>query len=275
MDRYAVIGNPIAQSKSPFIHTLFARQTQQDMVYDAKLGEPGEFDDLVSRLRGEGYKGFNITAPFKEDAFAFATGLSKRAKLAGAVNTLNFTDDGLVFGDTTDGAGLLQDLKDQHVELRDQRILLLGAGGAARGVLQSLLQAQPKSLLIANRSVDKAEHLAQLFSEFKGDCELSFTPLDELSQSFDLVINSTSAGLHGELPQIPAAIFGSTTVSYDMSYSAELTGFNRWAQSHGAAKLVDGLGMLVNQAAESFSIWRGIRPGTRSVYRELRRNMSN
>jgi shikimate dehydrogenase len=272
MDRYAVFGNPISQSKSPFIHTLFARQTQQQMEYTSIEASVDGFTKAVEAFRSAGGRGCNITAPFKEEAFAMAGQLSERARLAGAVNTLKWTDDGVLWGDTTDGAGLLGDLKEQFGDLKDKRILLLGAGGAARGVIQPLLVAQPAVLMVANRTESKAIELAEHFAPFG---QIRASNFERLSCEYDLVINSTSAGLSGRLPAIPTLVFHGGVDCYDMTYGSGLTAFNRWAVEQGARHVVDGLGMLVGQAAESFAVWRGIRPGTRQVVRELRRNLGH
>ncbi|WP_432455481.1 MULTISPECIES: shikimate dehydrogenase [unclassified Agarivorans] len=271
MDLYAVFGNPIRQSKSPFIHTLFAQQTQQALVYKAIEPALDGFAVALQQFWLDGGKGCNITAPFKEQAYQAAEQYSQRALLAGAVNTLKRTDDGVILGDNTDGAGLVADLLSNFGELKYKRILLLGAGGAARGVLHPLLLEQPNEVLIANRTLSKAETLAQRFAEFG---EVRACSFEQLSGKFDIIINSTSAGLAGELPAVSAELIHSKLLCYDMTYSAQMTAFNAWAIRHGAAKVVDGLGMLVGQAAESFVIWRGIRPGARQVLRELRRNLS-
>ncbi len=271
MDRYAVFGNPINHSKSPFIHTLFARQTQQQLTYEKIEAPVDDFVGFIRRFFAEGGKGANITVPFKEQAFHLVDQLSPRAKLAGAVNTLKLTDDGLLLGDNTDGAGLVQDLKYHLEELADKKILLLGAGGACRGVLGPLLEQKPAEIVIANRTVSKAEQLA---SEFAGLGKIRTSPFSALTESFDLIINGTSASLSGTMPDLPSSVIGSATVTYDMMYGSHDTVFNCWAKEHGAIKTIDGLGMLVCQAAESFAVWRGIRPGTRQVIRELRRNLT-
>ncbi|MEE1675945.1 shikimate dehydrogenase [Agarivorans aestuarii] len=271
MDLYAVFGNPISQSKSPFIHTLFARQTQQELSYTAKEPADDGFVEALANFWQQGGKGCNVTAPFKEQAFKAAQQHTERALLAGAVNTLKLTDDGLILGDNTDGAGLVADLIANFGELKDLRVLLLGAGGAARGVIRPLLDEQVSELVIVNRTVAKAEALAERFSEFG---KISSSSFEDLSGQFDIVINSTSAGLKGQLPPLKAELIQANTCCYDMTYSADVTAFNAWASEQGAAKVVDGLGMLVGQAAESFAVWRGIRPGSRQVLRELRRNLS-
>lgn len=270
MDRYAVFGNPIAHSKSPFIHTLFARQTQQDMSYEACLAPLDGFEAALKRFFAEGGRGANVTVPFKEEAFRLVDLLSPRAKLAGAVNTLKLTDDGLLLGDNTDGVGLVQDLRFHLEELQGRRILLLGAGGAARGALGPLLEQKPAEIVIANRTASKAVALAEHFAGLGPVQAHSFA---ELRGPFDLIINSTSASLSGELPPLDPGLIHEQIVVYDMMYGARDTAFNAWAKQHGARKVLDGLGMLVCQAAESFAVWRGIRPGTKQVIRELRRNL--
>ena len=271
MDKYVVFGNPIAQSKSPLIHTLFARQTAQPMVYTAELAPVDGFREAADNFFATGGRGCNITAPFKEDAYRYASQLTERAKLAGAVNTLKKLDDGAILGDNTDGEGLVQDLLQNQVELSGQRILLVGAGGAARGVILPLLKQKPQELVITNRTLEKAEQLAELFSPYGN---IKAVALDALEQpKFDVIINSTSAGLTGQLPAISERLITSSVTCYDMVYGSEITAFNRWALDLGAGKALDGLGMLVGQAAESFMLWRGIRPGAKQVLRELRRLM--
>lgn len=270
IDQYAVFGNPIGHSKSPFIHTLFARQTNQEMKYQALLAPVDGFRNAADTFFTNGGRGCNVTAPFKEDAYQFADRLTERAKLAGAVNTLKKLDDGEIIGDTTDGAGLVQDLLQHQVQIKEATILLMGAGGAARGVIKDLLDQQPKKLVITNRTFIKAQQLADVFQDF-GDIDA--IPMDQIDQSFDVVINSTSASLNGECPDISVKIFGDNTVAYDMMYGKGLTSFNQWAHNNGCAHVYDGLGMLVGQAAESFMLWRGLRPGSRQILRELRKNL--
>ncbi|MFM4720790.1 shikimate dehydrogenase [Aeromonas bivalvium] len=270
MDRYAVFGYPVRHSKSPFIHTLFARQTQQLMEYTLAEPAPDGFAEALRNFFAAGGKGCNITVPFKEQAFALVDSLSPRARLAGAINTIKLTDDGLLLGDNTDGAGLVADLTSQGVSLAGCRILLLGAGGAARGALAPLLAEGPGRLVIANRTHDKAAQLARDFASL-GPVEA--VRYEDLLGPFDLVINSTSASLQGSLPPIPSSVIHSDIAVYDMMYGAEETPFNAWARAQGARKIMDGLGMLVQQAAEAFTIWRGIRPGTTQVLRELKRNL--
>ncbi|MDV7105744.1 shikimate dehydrogenase [Vibrio sp. TH_r3] len=270
IDKYVVFGNPISQSKSPFIHTLFARQTMQKMQYSKCEPEENGFLAAVTAFFEQGGRGCNVTAPFKEEAYQFADRLTERAKLAGAVNTLKKLDDGEIIGDNTDGEGLVQNLLQYQVSLKDSRILLLGAGGAARGVIKPLLDQQPYQLTLVNRTVEKAEQLAEIFMPFG---KINVEHMDRVNAPFDLVINSTSASLYKQLPDVSSSIFSPTTTAYDMSYGAGMTVFNQWARNNGVAQAYDGLGMLVGQAAESFMLWRGLRPGTKQILRELRKNL--
>jgi len=269
VDRYAVIGNPVAHSKSPQIHTLFAEQTGQTLVYTSELAEIGQFAATVKHFFQHHGKGLNITVPFKEEAWAYATQRSDRAQRAGAVNTLKLLPDGQVYGDTTDGVGLVRDLIQNHgILIKGRSILIIGAGGAVRGVLESLLEQQPTSLLISNRTKHKAVQLAEDFSDLG---HIDGCGLDELNHSgFDIVINGTSASLQGELPPLPGSIFNQGACSYDMMYAAQPTAFMQWSQDNGAQQVFDGLGMLVEQAAESFYLWRGVRPQTAPVIEYIR-----
>lgn len=270
MDKYAVFGNPINQSKSPFIHTLFAEQTQQQLTYGALAPEVDGFKAAADSFFKEGGKGCNVTMPFKLDAYEFATQLSERAKMAGAVNTLKLLDDGGILGDNTDGAGLVADLLLNKVELKGKRILIIGAGGAARGTLLPLLEQEPSQLDIVNRTAKKAQALADLFPNHSNIQAVTFA---QLQGEYDVIINSTSASMSGELPPIPVSTIGTNTCVYDMVYRQEPTVFLDWAKQQGAYKGIDGLGMLVAQAAESFTVWRGIRPGMKQVLRELNKNL--
>jgi len=262
-DRYAVFGHPIAHSKSPQIHTAFARQTGQDMTYEAILAPLDGFAVSVAAFIAAGGRGANVTVPFKEEAFRLASRLSPRAQRAGAVNTLVFEADG-IFGDNTDGAGLVADLtRNLHCALAGKRVLLLGAGGAARGVIEPLLDQQPAALVIANRTVSRAEELAELFG--RGIRACSF---DAVDTPFDLVINATAASLAGDLPPLSPRVFTPDTLAYDMMYGRD-TPFLDFARTHGA-RTADGLGMLVEQAAEAFCLWRGVRPDTAPVIARLR-----
>ncbi len=275
--RYAVIGNPIAHSKSPRIHGLFAEQTGEPVVYVALLAPLHDFDGSVDRFRADGGMGMNVTVPFKQDAWAYANQHSERARIAGAVNTLIFQADGSCLGDNTDGIGLVNDLVNNHGQkLAGVRILLLGAGGAVRGVLQPLLEAGPAQLLIANRTVERALDLADAFSSFGPVSGCGLDELQELAgdSGFDLVINGTSASLQGELPPLPDNLLADHATVYDMMYSAEPTAFVAWGNAHGATLSLDGLGMLVEQAAESFYLWRGLRPDTKPVIAALRKELA-
>lgn len=267
-DRYAVFGHPIAHSKSPEIHAQFARQTGQNLTYEAILAPLDGLADSLTQFRNAGGKGANITVPFKEQAFALCDRLTPRAELAGAANTLMFKDD-LILGDNTDGAGLVRDLRHNHqFALTDKRILLLGAGGAARGVIGPLLECAPANLTVANRTASRAHALAAHFKQH-GFSTVTGCDLEAIAQPFDLIINATAASLKGERPPVSTRIFLPTTLAYDMMYGPSLTPFLQWAQQQGAAT-VDGLGMLVEQAAEAFFFWRGVRPLTAPVMAHLR-----
>ncbi|MFA5627202.1 MAG: shikimate dehydrogenase [Thiohalomonadaceae bacterium] len=268
-DRYAVMGNPIAHSKSPQIHAMFARQTRQDLSYTAILVELDGFTAAVTDFRAGNGQGLNVTVPFKQEAWALAQRRSRRAELAGAVNTLYWDERGILSGDNTDGVGLVRDLQDNHdVALAGRNILLLGAGGAVRGVLEPLLATAPARLVIANRTPARAEELANHFAAL-GQLQASgFAAL--AGQQFDLIINGTAASLQGEVPSLPTGILAEHGVCYDMMYGKEPTAFLRWALKAGASKAIDGLGMLVEQAAEAFFIWRGVRPATAEVIAALR-----
>ncbi len=265
-DLYAVIGNPIAHSKSPLIHARFAAQTGQDMRYGKLLAPLDGFAAAVDQFRAEGGRGLNVTVPFKLEAARYATRLTPAAQQAGAVNTLIFSAFE-VLGDNTDGVGLVRDLTHNLQQpLQGRRILLLGAGGAARGVLQPLLDQQPTVLTLANRTPEKAQALAMLFA---GKIQASgFAAL--AGQQFDIVINATASSLQDEALPLPAGIYAPGALAYDMMYAAQPTAFMRAAQAAGATHVSDGLGMLVEQAAQSFYLWRGVRPETAAVLAELR-----
>jgi shikimate dehydrogenase len=270
-DLYAVIGSPIKHSKSPMIHGRFAELTAEAVEYQAVLGDEQDFAGSVDQFRKAGGKGMNVTVPFKQDAFDYATEFSERAKRAGAVNTLVFREDGSVFAENTDGVGIVRDITvNNGVSIQGKRVLILGAGGAVRGILEPLLSENPSEVIIANRTVSKAEQLADDFSDLG---KLSGVGFELCDGTFDLVINGTSASLAGELPPIPKSVITSETVCYDMMYGADMTVFNQWAQRLGAAQTIDGLGMLVEQAAESFYIWRGVRPDTTPVFQMLREQL--
>jgi shikimate dehydrogenase len=265
--RYAVMGNPVAHSKSPVIHRQFAHQFGHPIEYTALWVELDGFADAVQQFRAEGGKGLNVTVPFKPEAFKLADNLSDRAKLAGAVNTLRFEPDAKIFGDNTDGAGLVHDLtKNLNVYLRGKKILLLGAGGAARGVLGPLLQAGAQ-LTLSNRTLARAQTMADAVAP--GAARV--LPLEALAgERFDLVINATSAGLSGALPPLPDGLLAPGGGAYDLIYGPGAQPFLDWARRQGAAWMADGLGMLVEQAAESFALWRGVRPATAPVIAALR-----
>ena len=274
-DRYCVFGNPVAHSKSPAIHAAFAEQTGEAIEYTAIAAPLDDFAGAWRRFVAEGGRGANVTVPFKEEAFRLCDTLSQRARRAGAVNTLILGGNGLsqdlkVYGDTTDGVGLVRDLKRHGVTLAGARVLVLGAGGAVRGVLEPLLAERPVGVRVANRTAAKAEVLAGDFSELG---EIIGGGFDAVAGQFELVINGTSASLAGDLPPLPGGLFASGATAYDMMYGAEPTVFLRWAAEHGA-RPVDGLGMLVEQAAESFFQWRGKRPDTAPVLAELRRALA-
>jgi shikimate dehydrogenase len=273
LDRYAVFGNPIKHSKSPDIHTLFAQQCSQHMVYRAVRVEADGFARAAGKFFDDGGKGLNVTVPFKRDAFEFADRLSERAARAGAVNTLSRTDDGVIEGDNTDGVGLLRDLTvNLDWPVQGLRVLLIGAGGAARGVLEPLLRERPQLLVLVNRTGERARQLAQEFADI-GPVEGGG---DELigARQFDLVINASSAGLSGAAPELPGSLLIERSCCYDMVYGTEPTPFMRWSAHHAAWAVADGLGMLVEQAAESFYIWRKVRPDTRPVINRLRESMA-
>jgi len=272
-DSYAVFGNPIAHSKSPIIHAEFAKQTGEDIAYDRQLVEEGKFIEAARDFFTAGGCGLNITVPFKLDAFSFADQLTHRAQYAGAVNTLKKMPDGKILGDNTDGAGLLCDItKNLGWIIRGKRVLVLGAGGAVRGVMAPLLAENPQRIVIANRTLGKAEELVKLFTAGKSAQDskiLRASSLQIHARPFDIVINGTSASLGGAMPDLSPAILASDACCYDMMYGKELTPFLQWAKNHGA-KVADGLGMLVEQAAESFYLWRNVRPETKPVMQLLR-----
>jgi len=268
-DRYAVMGNPVAHSKSPRIHSLFATQSGQRLTYEAIRVESGSLANAVDEFLAAGGKGLNITVPLKEEAWSLAPARSRRAERAGAVNTLVLESSGNHFGDNTDGAGLVRDLLDNHgCTLQQKRLLLLGAGGAARGVIEPLLLEQPTLLVIANRTAEKAVALARQF------CDLGHTEgcgLDDVAgQSFDLIINATAASLAGQVPALPESVVTPDCWCYDMMYADKATPFMEWTRQRGATRCLDGLGMLVEQAAEAYFLWRGVRPDTRPVIEQLR-----
>lgn len=271
-DRYAVFGNPIKHSKSPAIHALFAEQFGEPLRYRAVRVDLGQFERAARNFFESGGAGLNVTVPFKHDAFLFADELSPPAKRAGAVNTLT-RRDGVIHGDNTDGVGLIRDMvANLGWRLAGQRILLLGAGGAARGVIEPLLREGPAELLVANRTEQRATQLAADFATL-GPVEGGGLQCIA-SRQFELVVNATSAGLSGEMPDLPGTLLTERSCCYDMVYGAQPTPFMRWAARHAAWAVADGLGMLVEQAAESFYIWRGRRPRTGPVIHQLRDSMA-
>ncbi|WP_311063408.1 shikimate dehydrogenase [Halomonas sp. DWK9] len=269
-DRYCVFGNPIAHSKSPLIHGEFAAQAQQAMTYTAELAPVEGFASAWRDFVASGGRGANVTVPFKSDAFALCDTLSHRAKRAQAVNTLIIGSNGRTYGDTTDGVGLVRDLAYHRVPLAGKRVLVLGAGGAVRGILEPLLAEQPSQVVVANRTAEKAAQLADAFTDLGS---IQGGGFDSVEGPFDVVINGTSASLAGELPPLPDALFADGAWAYDMMYGQEPTVFLQWAGPRGA-KLLDGLGMLVEQAAESFFLWRNVRPETASVRTLLRQSLN-
>jgi shikimate dehydrogenase len=271
MDRYAVVGNPVAHSKSPQIHAAFAAQTGQAVRYEPLLAPLDGFAATVTAFRAAGGRGLNVTVPFKLEAHALADRLSPRAEAAGAVNTLAFGDDG-IFGDNTDGAGLVRDLTaNLGRTLAGRRILLLGAGGAARGAVLPLLMERPAELVIANRTEARAVELTERFRAQADDTALRASSFAGLAgTAFDLVINATAASLAAEAPALPPGLYAPGALAYDMMYGKGDTPFMRAARADGAAAVADGLGMLVEQAAESFLLWRGVRPRSAPVLAALR-----
>jgi len=263
-DKYGVVGNPIAHSRSPEIHERFARQTRQRMSYERIEAPLDGFEDRALALRDAGYRGLNVTVPFKLDAAKFSDELMPRARLAGAVNTLVFDGDTII-GDNTDGIGFVRDVRERlKFDLGDCSVLVLGAGGAVRGVIGSLLDASPRWIAVANRTHQRAEELGEEFG-------VEAIHLDEIpAEHFDLIINGTTTGLKHDAPPIDPETFNDCTLAYDLVYAADPTPFMELARSGGAKTVCDGLGMLIEQAAESFLLWRGVRPDTAAVYRELR-----
>ena len=273
VDRYVVFGNPIKHSRSPQIHAAFAEETGQRMSYRAQLIALGAFAVTAREFFAGGGKGCNITVPFKLDAYAFADELSGRARRAGAANTLALQNDGRIYGDNTDGVGLVRDIEQNLAwEIHGKRVLVVGAGGAARGILEPLLRRHPASLVIVNRTPEKAEQLAHEFADLGAVRACSFETLT--GNQFDLVINATSTGLRGESLPLPSNLLAQDCCCYDLSYGAAPTPFMRWAACEAAWAVADGLGMLVEQAAESFCIWRGVRPHTRPVIEMLRADLA-
>ncbi len=262
------MGYPVSHSRSPVIHRLFALQTGQNIQYELLQVAPDKLEKALRQFRRTGGKGLNITVPHKGEVARLVDRMSERASCAGAVNTIVFSDDE-VFGENTDGIGLLRDLTTNlGLNLPNAKILILGAGGATRGIVAPLLEAKPASLFIANRTLSRASALVSRFSSFGTVTACRFEDAQSLS-AFDLVINATSAGLKGENPPYPESAIAGHTICYDLSYGLTPTPFSRWAAEQGAARSVMGWGMLVEQAAESFYIWRGVRPDTTAVLKQL------
>jgi shikimate dehydrogenase len=267
-DRYAVIGHPVSHSRSPSIHARFARQVGQALEYTTLDVQPAEFESAVRDFFATGGKGLNVTVPHKEAAVRVAAALTPRAQRARAVNTLAIAKNGGLLGDNTDGAGLARDLlNNHHVAIAGRRVLLLGAGGAARGVLAPLLGLRPSELTVVNRNVVRAQELVEQFRDLGALRAVGYAELG--GEPYDIVINATAASLAGEVPALPPGIVNTRSFCYDMAYAREETPFVLWAHGRGVARAVDGLGMLVEQAAESFHLWRGVRPDTASVLAEL------
>lgn len=270
LDNYCVIGNPVAHSKSPQIHRAFANQFGLKLAYQAIAVPVAEFAEALANLRQAGFKGMNITVPFKQEACALSDVLTERARRAGSVNTMTFVADTRIHGDTTDGAGLINDLRNHGIDIKGKRVLILGAGGAVRGVLFDLNREAPASLFITNRTLDRAEVICRQFSTV---ISLEVLPLQMLAgQTFDVIVNGTSASLKGEMLSLPEGILAPDACCYDMVYGDKDTTFVSWAKTQGARYALDGLGMLVEQAAESFRIWTGLSPQTRPVMQMLRPN---
>lgn len=275
-DKYAVVGYPIGHSKSPLIHRLFAEQTEQDISYEAILvdSEETSFEWAMADLKNRGYKGINITVPFKLDAFEYANELSNRAQTAHAVNTFVFNEDGTTNGDNTDGIGLVNDIEvNGKCPFADKSVLILGAGGAVQGILEPLLSKKPKMVHIANRTAKRAEVLGQ---RFETTCKIGASGWEDIPlQTYDIIINGTSASLEGKVPPVSSELVGSDSLVYDMMYGAEPTVFMDWAkQAQPNCQTMDGLGMLVGQAAEAFYNWRGVRPETAPIIAEVRKQIT-
>ena len=268
VDRYGVMGYPVSHSRSPVIHRLFAQQTGQDIQYELLRVAPEKLEQAVRQFQRTGGKGLNITAPHKRAVFRLVDHLSERASTAGALNTLTFRN-GEIHGENTDGIGLLRDLVvNLGLNLEGSNILILGAGGATRGIVGPILEMRPRSLRIANRTLKRADDLAERF-ESAGPVGASSFEMVPTDPPYDLVINATSVGPGGEVPPYPEEAISENTVCYDLSYGATATPFSEWAREHGAARSVMGWGMLIEQAAESFRIWRGVRPDTKPVLKQM------
>jgi len=270
MPSFAVFGNPIAHSKSPRIHALFAEQTGIDHSYGTVLAPREEFAEYLDTFFAEGARGANVTTPFKEQAFAKSDELTERAAMAGAVNTLKKLDDGRLLGDNTDGIGMLSDLIRLNMLNKGDRVLLVGAGGAARGVILPLLSHHCQ-LTVTNRTYGRAEHLRDLFA---GKGSIQAVEMDKLAgEEFNLIINATASGIHGDIPELPSSLLTARARVYDMYYQLGPTPFIAWAQQHGAIECADGMGMLVGQAAHAFYLWHGVMPEIEPVLKQLKQDM--
>lgn len=269
MNLYAVIGSPVSHSLSPRIHAMFSKQTGQDIEYSAIEVQPDTFFHRINEFAEQGYRGLNVTLPLKELAWEMVDRCEPTANCAKAVNTIRFEPDGIRSGFNTDGIGLLRDLGGNHkIDLQGLRVLVLGAGGAVRGVLAPLLYEKPQCVVIANRTAEKASLLAKEFADLGAIRGGGYGILQE--QTFDLIINGTSASLAGELPPLPDGVLAENGIVYDMLYSAKPTTFMRWGSEQGASACYDGLGMLVEQAAESYSLWQSVRPDSKIVIEAIR-----
>jgi len=268
-DLYAVIGNPIAHSKSPIIHSMFANQTNQDLMYMALFSETAGFKNTVNKFIKRKGLGLNVTLPFKQEAFLLANSLGNHARITGAVNTLIINSNGEVRGENTDGIGLMRDLKENlKICVSSCRVLILGAGGAVRGILPSIIDEKPESITLANRTETKTHELVDLFAELYPISPFHFNQLSD--QKYDLIINGTSASVDNQLPPIPDGILENKGFCYDLMYSNEPTPFVTWGLKQGASVSADGLGMLVEQAAQSFYLWRDTRPETSIIIETLK-----
>jgi len=270
-DRYAIIGNPIAQAKSPALQMAFAKANGQDMDYGAILGEPGKFEEAIRKFQAEGGKGMNITMPFKLDAFELADELTPRGRAAGAINMYTLRADGTILGDNTDGFGIMRDITHNlGCAIRGARVLLLGAGGAVRGTLLPLFAEAPAEVFIANRTASKAVELAQQFAADAGSIKLAGGGFADIAGDFDIIINGSASSMTGDVPPLAPAVWAAARLAYDMAYKKEPTSFMLAAREAGVKQTSDGLGMVVEQGAECFFLWRGIRPDTAPVIAALR-----
>jgi shikimate dehydrogenase len=271
MDRYAVIGNPVSHSLSPHIHSLFAQQTHQLMTYDAQLVEIGNLQQSLALFQSQGGKGLNITMPFKQETMQFVDTLSDRAARAGAINTIKFNADGIRYGDNTDGVGLIRDIEMNHYfQAKDKKILVIGAGGAVRGIIPALLEQAPAKVVVINRTEEKAQKLVNDFQTLGNITLDAFLKLKH--NRFDLIVNGTSASTQGAELFMPALVLAPEGFCYDLSYANKTTAFSEWAAKQGA-RYANGLGMLIEQAAESFYLWRGVKPDTAPVLLALKKEL--